>query len=221
MVLKNKTDFRSSLKSDGSLSSILTLKLNNKEPSHKYEPSKALIDMSKNVTWEYNREHQSQCWFLEDSNTILQVDSEEPITLVSLSNTILQVDWEGILKLAALSNTILQLDCEGRRKLAILFNTKLHLDCEGRRKMATLSNTILQLDVREGGSLSPCQSQYYRDSEQRRKLITLSNTILQVDSKGRRKLATLFTQRIGVFTPFKVCNNSNISSIIVGKEGLI
>ena len=59
MVRKNKTDFRSSLKSDGSLSSILTVKLNNKESSDKYEPSKALIEKSKKVTWEYNKQHQS------------------------------------------------------------------------------------------------------------------------------------------------------------------
>lgn len=58
MVRKNKTDFRASLSTDGSLSSILKVKLNNKEPSHKYEPSKTLVDKSKKVTWEYNKEHQ-------------------------------------------------------------------------------------------------------------------------------------------------------------------
>ena len=57
MVRKNKTDFRASLKSDGSLSSILTVKLNNKEPSHKFEPSREVVEKSKKVTWEYNKEH--------------------------------------------------------------------------------------------------------------------------------------------------------------------
>lgn len=44
MVRKNKTDFRASLATDGSLSSILTVKLNNREPSHTFEPSTCLIE---------------------------------------------------------------------------------------------------------------------------------------------------------------------------------
>lgn len=58
MVRKNKTDFRASLQSDGSLSSILTVKLNNKDPCHKYELSKQLIEKSKKVAREYNKQHQ-------------------------------------------------------------------------------------------------------------------------------------------------------------------
>jgi hAT family C-terminal dimerisation region len=57
MVRKNKTDFRASLQSDGTLSSILTVKLNNKEAAHKFEPSKDLVEKSKKVTWEYNKQH--------------------------------------------------------------------------------------------------------------------------------------------------------------------
>ena len=47
MVRKNKTDFRASLKTDGSLSAILKVKLNNSNTSHIFNPSISLIEKSK------------------------------------------------------------------------------------------------------------------------------------------------------------------------------
>jgi len=47
MVTKSKTNFRLSLKLDGTLSSIITLKLANTEPCHKYEPTKEVLTSAK------------------------------------------------------------------------------------------------------------------------------------------------------------------------------
>jgi len=47
MGRKNKTDFRASLKTDGSLSAILKVKLNNPNLSHPFNPSSSLIEKSK------------------------------------------------------------------------------------------------------------------------------------------------------------------------------
>ena len=60
MVTKNETAFRPSLKLDGTLSSILTIKLANPEPCFKYEPTSAVLETAKRATMEYNRAHSSQ-----------------------------------------------------------------------------------------------------------------------------------------------------------------
>ncbi|KAH3882026.1 hypothetical protein DPMN_005955 [Dreissena polymorpha] len=44
----------------------------------------------------------------------------------------------------------------------------------------------------------------------------LSNTVLQVGWEGESKLATLATQKDGVWWPLSVCYSSTTSSIIVG-----
>ena len=59
MVRKNKTAFRSSLNPQGSLSSIMIVKLAQTEPAHKFEPPKELLKKAKAATWEYNKEHSS------------------------------------------------------------------------------------------------------------------------------------------------------------------
>ena len=58
MVTKNKTIFRPNLQLDGTLASILTIKLANPEPCHKYEPEKVVLETAKKATMEYNRAHQ-------------------------------------------------------------------------------------------------------------------------------------------------------------------
>lgn len=60
MVRKNKTPFRPSLGLDGTLSSIITVKLGIEEPCIKYEPSSALLKSAKKATWEYNKAHSSK-----------------------------------------------------------------------------------------------------------------------------------------------------------------
>ena len=57
MVTKNKTKFRPNLKLDGTLSSILTIKLAKTEPCHMYEPTSEILETAKKVTMEYNRAH--------------------------------------------------------------------------------------------------------------------------------------------------------------------
>ena len=47
MARKTKEDFRGSLKSDGSLSAILKVELNNPNLSHPFNPSSSLIEKSK------------------------------------------------------------------------------------------------------------------------------------------------------------------------------
>ena len=56
---KNKTDMRSLLNLDGTLSSILTTKTNNPESSnlcYKWRPDKDSLDLSKKATITYNNE---------------------------------------------------------------------------------------------------------------------------------------------------------------------
>ena len=60
MVRKNKTPFRSSLSLDGTLSSIITVKLGVDDPCEKFEPSKQLLETAKKSTWEYNKAHSSK-----------------------------------------------------------------------------------------------------------------------------------------------------------------
>lgn len=60
MVTKNKTNFRPSLKLDGTLSSILKVKLAHpeiQELCHDFQPSKDLLKTAKKSTWEYNKKH--------------------------------------------------------------------------------------------------------------------------------------------------------------------
>ena len=57
MVRKNKTAFRPSLDSKGTLSSILMIKLANTMPAHHFEPTKELLKTAKSATWEYNKAH--------------------------------------------------------------------------------------------------------------------------------------------------------------------
>ena len=62
MVTKNKTAFRPNLKLDGTLCSILQIKLGNSdgpEPCYKYEPLKAILKTAKTATMAYNRAHSS------------------------------------------------------------------------------------------------------------------------------------------------------------------
>ena len=47
MVRKNKTGLRASLTTDGSLSAILKVELNNPNLSHPFNPSSSLIEKSK------------------------------------------------------------------------------------------------------------------------------------------------------------------------------
>lgn len=57
MVRKNKTAFRPNLKLDGTLSSVLTIKLACPNPCHEYEPTKSVIEQAKKATRDYNRAH--------------------------------------------------------------------------------------------------------------------------------------------------------------------
>ena len=59
LVRQNKTDFRNSLALDGTLASILTVKMSCEEPCYKFEPTSGIIKRSKKVTWEYNKKHKN------------------------------------------------------------------------------------------------------------------------------------------------------------------
>ena len=56
MVRKNKTPFRSSLSMDGTLSSILTVKLADVN-AVQFKPTNELLKKAKSATWEYNKAH--------------------------------------------------------------------------------------------------------------------------------------------------------------------
>lgn len=60
MITKNKTAFRPNLKLDGTLSSIISVKLASPEPCHQYEPPASVIDTAKKSTMVYNRAHSSR-----------------------------------------------------------------------------------------------------------------------------------------------------------------
>ena len=55
LVAKNKTKFRPNLKLDGTLSSILTIKLlvGNTQPCQSYQPPKAVLESAKKETMDY------------------------------------------------------------------------------------------------------------------------------------------------------------------------
>ena len=55
LIRKNKTAFRPSLQVDGTLASLLTIKMANKESS--FEPPADLLSSAKKATWNYNKEH--------------------------------------------------------------------------------------------------------------------------------------------------------------------
>lgn len=57
MVTKNKTKFRPNLHLDGTLSSILCVKLANSEPCCSYNPSSDVLESAKKATKEYNKKH--------------------------------------------------------------------------------------------------------------------------------------------------------------------
>uniref|UniRef100_H2ZWF1 HAT C-terminal dimerisation domain-containing protein n=1 Tax=Latimeria chalumnae TaxID=7897 RepID=H2ZWF1_LATCH len=56
MVRKTKSPFRSSFKIDGTLASLITIKLANQEPCYNFESAKVLTK-AKKATWNYNKEH--------------------------------------------------------------------------------------------------------------------------------------------------------------------
>ena len=60
MVRKNKTAFRPSLDPNGTLSSILSIKLAAGEPAHCFEPPKEVLCNAKSATWEYNKAHSNK-----------------------------------------------------------------------------------------------------------------------------------------------------------------
>ena len=60
LVTKNKTKFRPNLKLDGTLASILTIKLANAQPCYKFNPPKEVIESAKKATMTYNRAHSSK-----------------------------------------------------------------------------------------------------------------------------------------------------------------
>ena len=62
MVRKNKTDSRSSLGLDGTLSNLLAMKLQYPDaitPCFEWNPDKALLSNSKKATTTYNQEHKT------------------------------------------------------------------------------------------------------------------------------------------------------------------
>ncbi len=59
MITKNKTKFRPSLKLDGTLSSILTIKCAGVEPCHSYEPPVEVLETAKQATMKYNCLHKN------------------------------------------------------------------------------------------------------------------------------------------------------------------
>ena len=60
LVRKNKTPFRPSLAVEGTLSSIIGIKLGIDDPCEKFEPTKQVLKDAKKATWEYNKAHSSK-----------------------------------------------------------------------------------------------------------------------------------------------------------------
>ena len=59
MISKNKTRFRSSLKLDGTLSSILTIKCAEVEACQNFEPPTEVLEIAKKSTMTYNLAHRN------------------------------------------------------------------------------------------------------------------------------------------------------------------
>lgn len=66
LVNMNKSDHRASLDVDGTLSSILTVKMAGIDP--KWNPPRQLIVQSKKATWEYNKAHPTKSKPSEEDN---------------------------------------------------------------------------------------------------------------------------------------------------------
>ncbi len=60
LLTMNKTKFRPNLKLDGTLSSIITIKLANSTPCLSYEPRKQILESARKATMMYNRAHSSK-----------------------------------------------------------------------------------------------------------------------------------------------------------------
>ena len=60
MVCKTETPFRPSLALDGTLLSLLAVKLGVEEPCENFEQSKDVLESAKKASWEYNRAHSSK-----------------------------------------------------------------------------------------------------------------------------------------------------------------
>uniref|UniRef100_A0A1X7VF41 HAT C-terminal dimerisation domain-containing protein n=1 Tax=Amphimedon queenslandica TaxID=400682 RepID=A0A1X7VF41_AMPQE len=67
LVRKNKTRFRPSLKLDGTLWSIIQIKLANPEPCHRYELTKEVIGEAETATMIYSKAH--SCCFASPAST--------------------------------------------------------------------------------------------------------------------------------------------------------
>lgn len=60
MIRKNKTAFRPSMNVDGTLSSVLTMKMAIPEPCHTFEPPKEVVANAKKATYQYNKTHSNK-----------------------------------------------------------------------------------------------------------------------------------------------------------------
>ena len=60
LIRQNKTDARSSLSLDCTLSSLIPVKMATPEPCHRFEPPASLIARLKKVTAEYNAQHKKK-----------------------------------------------------------------------------------------------------------------------------------------------------------------
>lgn len=59
MIGLNKGEVRNALALEGTLSSLIKIKMANLEPCQRYEPPKDVIKASKKATYQYNKEHKS------------------------------------------------------------------------------------------------------------------------------------------------------------------
>ena len=57
LINKNKTKFRPSLQLEGTLSSIITIKLACNQPCHAFEPPSHVLETAKTATMVYNKAH--------------------------------------------------------------------------------------------------------------------------------------------------------------------
>ena len=57
LIRVNKTDFRHSIDSEGTLSSIIMIKMADLGPN--FKPSKSMLESAKKATWTYNKKHKN------------------------------------------------------------------------------------------------------------------------------------------------------------------
>lgn len=57
LIKLNKTPQRSNLDLEQTLSSIITIKMQEVEPCYNFEPTSDMLKQAKKATWEYNKEH--------------------------------------------------------------------------------------------------------------------------------------------------------------------